>query len=235
MAGRHSPPDALNLDVIREIISFMGNKDDLFAVMCTCRGVYPEAIKRIAQIWGSSLGRDELQSFHDFVTRDRNAPNSYTGLHELCVHWAGITAAEAGLVEKLVLGGSQNLTRLSLPDMDEIDAQGSFTSAVASLKKLKYLTASSDSSGALRSILSRLKSPIAEMNLSLSAGHDDDDPVLYLDNFASTLQELSLHIATPSRGRRLLPKAHLSAHHDGEGTGAVGLHDRFPKHGILGP
>lgn len=155
---------------------------------------YTAGIKPLAGMRAKSLHAKDLRSLHEFMNR---YPGSFTGLHHLDLRYfhGDIPQHEADLLKDLLVGGKAHVTRLSLPSLDQFDA--CYCQAVASLTNLKYLSAGSDSSGALRTILSQMKSSITRIEFYLSA-EDDDDPTLYLANFAPTLAELILEGITPS-------------------------------------
>lgn len=153
----------------------------------------------LARIRAESLRQSDLPSFHTFMTRYHDT--SFTRLHDLHLDWDGeMTQDQAKDLEDLLKGGKAYLKRLLLPCLNQLDAQDGFTRAVASLEELQSLIATSDSSGALRSILSQLPSRLTELSLDLDRERWDgreshkshDDPALYISGFASTLKELTL-------------------------------------------
>ncbi|KAF7792566.1 hypothetical protein EIP86_003660 [Pleurotus ostreatoroseus] len=144
------------------------------------------------------LNHAKFQSFHEFMTFW--APLSFQVLYRLDVSaltLKDLSSHERSLLADILRQAGPYIKKIWLPSFEGLDLSSNraLVQAFWSLTSLDTFEAYGSNSEALRVVLSRLHSPLTEVEIQVEEGAD---PLPLLANFASTLKVVAFTRGTPS-------------------------------------
>ncbi|KAJ3552457.1 hypothetical protein NM688_g4141 [Phlebia brevispora] len=197
-AQQMSPPaypftPVINLDILALIMTFVEKRQDLLSFMHTCRALYTAGIQPLLRL-ATDISTSKLQSFHTFMFA--HSPASFAALRHL--HFVDYPRVAPEHVKNLasLLERSLHLEELKIPSC-VLDADPRIPLSISSYKALVSLDLWPGQSSEAESMLSRLHSPLKDLDVSFA--HIEQDPVSLLSRFRDTLETACLVNVTTMR------------------------------------